>query len=69
MLTRTNPTKAHSLPGSGRGWLITLCANSEYLQSGYTNQDMASSSTKRQILQYDSDLMEVDTPAQKRGTD
>jgi hypothetical protein len=59
MLTRTNPTKAHSLPGSGRGWLITLCANSEYLQSGYTNQ----------ILQYDSDLMEVDTPAQKRGTD
>jgi hypothetical protein len=66
---KTNPIKAHSLPGSGRGWFIIRCVCWVYLQTKLTRHSMASSSTRRQILQQELDLMEIDAPSQKRLTD
>jgi hypothetical protein len=67
---KTNSIKAHSLPGSGRSWSITSCVCYVYWQVVHTSFNMASSSAKRQILQQDQDLMEIDAPqASKRTTD
>jgi hypothetical protein len=70
---KINPTKAHSLLGSGRGWFVIHRVCCVYLKPGHTSHNMASSSTRRQILHQDLDSMEIDSPpqasTQKRLTD